>query len=73
MTRLSCPSCRMRFDLAATTLLTTCPECGRPLEAAGSAAETMGLRLFAPTDPQPTLPMAGEAALPPDGPWPDRV
>jgi hypothetical protein len=72
MTRLSCPSCRMRFGAAATAILTTCPECGRPLEAADSAAKTMGLRLFAPTDSQPALPIAGQAALPPDGPRPDR-
>jgi hypothetical protein len=64
MTRLSCPSCRLRFTTAATATLTTCPECGRDLQAVPSAAETLGYRLFAPLDPQPALPMAAEAALP---------
>jgi hypothetical protein len=70
MTRVSCPSCRVRFGAAATAVLTTCPECGRPLEAASSAADTLGFQLFAPADPPPALPVAVEAALPTDVPLP---
>jgi hypothetical protein len=73
MTRSSCPSCRLRFGAAATAILTTCPECGRSLEAVDSAAATIGFRLFAPTEAQPALPMAGEAAVVLDGPRPPRA
>jgi hypothetical protein len=64
MTRLSCPSCRLRFTAAATAMITTCPDCGRHLESVISAEDTVGFRLFAPLDPQPELPMAVEATLP---------
>ena len=64
MTRLSCPSCRLRFKAAATAAITTCPDCGRHLDAVISAEGTLGFRLFTPLDPQPELPMALEAALP---------
>ena len=57
MTRASCPSCRLRFTPAATAILTSCPECGRSLQAA-SSAETLGYRLFPPADPAPALPVA---------------
>jgi hypothetical protein len=70
MTRLSCPSCRLRFTAAATATLTTCPECGDPLEPIGSAEATMGYRLFAPTAADAALPMAAEAALPVPDPRP---
>jgi hypothetical protein len=73
MTRLSCPRCRLRFSSAATATLTACPECGHHLDPAGSAEATLGFRLFAPTDPRPTLPMAIEAALPIDGHRPERA
>ena len=66
MTRVSCPSCRLRFGAAATAILSTCPECGRHLEATASAEETLGFSLFAPTDA--ILPIAVEAAVPIDGP-----
>ena len=64
MTRLSCPSCRLRFTAAATATTTTCPACGLHLEEVISAEDTLGFRLFTPPDPQPELPMAVEAALP---------
>jgi DNA-binding NarL/FixJ family response regulator len=64
MTRLSCPSCQLRFSAAAAASITTCPDCGRQLEAVISAEDTLGFRLFTPLDPQPELPMAVEAALP---------
>ena len=64
MTRLSCPSCRLRFTAAATATITTCPDCGQDLEAVISAEDTLGFRLFRPLDPQPESPMAVEAALP---------
>jgi hypothetical protein len=71
MTRLSCPSCRLRFGAVATAYLTTCPECERDLECV-SAQGTLGFRLFAPGDPLPALPMAVEAALPLHGPRPEH-
>jgi hypothetical protein len=64
MTRLSCPTCRLRFSGVATATLTACPECGRALEAVSSAEATIGLRLFDATAPLPALPTAAEAALP---------
>jgi predicted nucleic acid-binding Zn-ribbon protein len=64
MTRLSCPRCRLRFTAAATATITTCPDCGRQLQAVVSAEDTLGFRLATPVDPQPELPMAVEAALP---------
>jgi hypothetical protein len=64
MTRLSCPSCRLRFSAAAAATITTCPACGRHLEPVISAEDTLGFRLFTAADPQPELPMAVEAALP---------
>jgi hypothetical protein len=73
MIRLSCPGCRLRFGKPATATLKTCPECGHHLEAVGSAEPTLGFRLFAPTDPEPALPLAIEAAVPIDGIQPERA
>jgi predicted nucleic acid-binding Zn-ribbon protein len=64
VTRFSCPSCRLRFATAAAATLTSCPECGRALQAVDSAEATLGYRLFEAIDPSPALPMAVEAALP---------
>jgi hypothetical protein len=64
MTRMSCPSCRLRFTAAATATITTCPDCDQALAPVISAEDTLGFRLFQPLDPQPELPMAVEAALP---------
>jgi predicted amidophosphoribosyltransferase len=72
MTRLLCPSCRLRFTAVATATLTTCPDCGRPLDAAGSAETTLGYRLFAAPDAEPALPTAVEAVLAVPGVTPDR-
>jgi hypothetical protein len=68
MTRLSCPSCSLRFGAAATATLSMCPDFGRPLLVANSAAETLGYRLHAPADTPPALPIAVEAAMPTDLP-----
>jgi hypothetical protein len=73
MTRLSCPSCRLRFSSAESATLTTCPECGQHLVAVGSAEATLGFGLFASTDPRPALPRAIEAAVPIDGLHPERA
>ena len=72
MTRLSCPSCRLRFTAAASATISTCPDCGRHLDAVISAEDALGFRLFTVLDPQPELPMAVEVARPihdlrPDG------
>ena len=64
MTRLSCPSFRLRFAAGASATVTNCPACGGHLEPVTSAEDTLGFRLFSPLDPQPELPMAVEAALP---------
>ena len=66
MTRVTCPSCRLRFGAAAAVTLASCPECGRALEDAGSAAASMGFRLFGSAEPEsePALAMAVEAKLP---------
>jgi hypothetical protein len=66
MTRLSCPSCRLRFTAAATATITTCPVCGQHLEAVISAEDILGFRLFTLPDAEPELPMALEGALPID-------
>jgi hypothetical protein len=72
MTRVTCRSCRLRFGGAAAATLASCPECGRPLEDPGSAAASMGFRLFGAADLDPASPMAVEAALPIPGPGQDR-
>jgi hypothetical protein len=71
MTRVCCPSCRLRFTSAAAASLRTCPACGQVLESAPSAQAALGYRLFDFAEPLPELPMAGEAALPVDAPRPD--
>jgi hypothetical protein len=73
MTRLSCPSCRLRFTTVAAATLTTCPDCGRELRAVASAQAILGYRLFEPADPMPAAPIAVEAALPIDGSPPDQA
>lgn len=45
MTRVSCPSCRMRFARETATHITACPVCGGRL-ARISADGALGLRLF---------------------------
>jgi predicted anti-sigma-YlaC factor YlaD len=62
MTRVSCPACRLRFPAAASHL-TTCPECGRHLQAVASAEDTLGYRLFVATDEPLAPPSAAEMAL----------
>ena len=71
MTRLSCPSCRLRFASAAASPPSTCPECGRHLQAVPSAEAVLGYRLFVASDSPAALPMAAEMALPIDVPGPD--
>jgi hypothetical protein len=71
MTRLCCPSCRLRFTTAAAATLTNCPECDCPPEAVDVAA-TLGYRLFVAADPPRALPMAAEATLPDPDLRPDR-
>ncbi|MEA2385626.1 MAG: hypothetical protein QOH72_5597 [Solirubrobacteraceae bacterium] len=72
MTRVSCPSCRLRFTSAAAAILTTCPACGSELQAVTSATAVLGYRLFEPFEPESALPMAVEVALPIDDHRPDR-
>jgi len=72
MTRVSCPSCRLRFTSAAAAFLTTCPVCGDELQPVASAEAILGYRLFEPFETESVLPMAGEVALPIDDLPPDR-
>jgi hypothetical protein len=71
MTRFCCPGCRLRFAGAATALLETCPRCAGDLAPVGSAADTLGYRLFDAADAPPVLPMAVDAAIPLPGPRPE--
>jgi hypothetical protein len=64
MTRFCCPTCRLRFSGAATASIEACPRCAADLAPVGSAAETLGYRLFEAADMPPVLPMAVEAAIP---------
>ena len=72
MTRVSCPSCRLRFTAAWPTSPATCPECAGDLEVVTSAAATLGYRLY-PTDSPPAMPMAASVALPIHGSGPDET
>jgi len=64
MTRLTCPSCRLRFPSASAPALTTCPCCAGDLRAAASAGATLGFRLFEGEDLPVELPLAAEVAVP---------
>ena len=68
MTRLCCPSCRLRFTGPATALLESCPRCAGAVVPVISAAETLGYRLSDGSDVSPVLPMAVDAAIPLPGP-----
>jgi predicted RNA-binding Zn-ribbon protein involved in translation (DUF1610 family) len=45
MTRMCCPSCRLRFTPAAAASLKTCPTCGEPLREQASAVQGLGYQL----------------------------
>jgi hypothetical protein len=66
MTRVCCPSCRLRFTPASAASLAICPECRRDLRAVAYAEALVGYRLFGPIDAPPALPTAAEMALPKD-------
>ena len=70
MTRLSCPTCRLRFPPAASQSA-ICPECGRGLQSVPSAEAALGYRLFVATDAPSAPPVAAEMALPIVLPPPD--
>ena len=69
MTRLCCPTCRLRFILAAACL-DACPECGEPLRASSLRA-TVGFRLMGLEDVPPSLPEAVAVSIP--VPEPERT
>jgi hypothetical protein len=73
MTRVSCPSCRLRFTPAAAALLTACPQCGRDLHPVASVEATLGYRLFDAIDSPPPLPLAAEIVLPIHAHRPDET
>ena len=50
MTHIGCRHCRVRFSGEATTYLTACPECGRPIGPIEPAQDLLGFRLFDPLD-----------------------
>jgi hypothetical protein len=64
MTRLTCPSCRLRFASASAATPTICPCCAGDLQAVASAEATLGFRLFEVADPSVVLPVAVAMALP---------
>jgi hypothetical protein len=64
MTRLTCPSCRLRFASASAATLTICPSCAGDLQAVASAEATLGFRLYEVLDPPAVLPIAVAMALP---------
>ena len=70
MTRVCCPSCRLRFTPAAAAYVVRCPECGGPPERIASSERLVGFRLFEPQDIPHPVPEAIAVAIPvhePDG------
>ena len=72
MTRLSCPTCRLRFASAAALHLKDCPECGRALHPVAAAEAALGYRLFVAIDSPPAPSVAAEMAVPIHVHRPDR-
>jgi hypothetical protein len=64
MTRVCCPSCRLRFTRAAAAYLVTCPECGQPPQPVSGAELALGYQLFSDDDRSDTMPVAVAVALP---------
>jgi DNA-binding helix-hairpin-helix protein with protein kinase domain len=68
MTRLRCPTCRLRFTHAAAAHLVNCPSCQAPLQVATTAAQALGDRLAdavaLPADAPIAIPVAIPVALP---------
>jgi hypothetical protein len=64
MTRLCCPTCRLRFTRAATAFLVACPECGEPPQSVSCAQQMIGLRLFEPDVVWDVRPDAVAVAMP---------
>ena len=63
MTRLICPSCRLRFASEPAATLTSCPSCAGDLQAVGSAEASLGSRLYTVVDPPAALPVAVAIAI----------
>jgi hypothetical protein len=66
------PKLRLRFATVAAPILTSCPECGRELQAVDSADAALGYRLLVAIDSPPTFPMAVAATMPILPPRPDQ-
>jgi hypothetical protein len=64
MTRIGCPSCRLRFSAAAAAYLVACPECGRPPQPITGEQGVVGFRLFVLEDTPPELPEAVSVSIP---------
>ena len=64
MTRVGCPSCRLRFTSAAAAYLVVCPECGRAPQPIAGAEGVVGFRLFVLEDVPCELPEAVAASIP---------
>jgi hypothetical protein len=64
MTRLCCPSCRLRFPPAASSYLIACPDCSEPLQPIDGLESTLGLRLFTLDSLPASFPEAIAASLP---------
>lgn len=50
MTRLCCPSCRLRFPRVSAAYLVSCPRCTQALEPI-AAQDALGYQLFPEADP----------------------
>jgi uncharacterized protein YbaR (Trm112 family) len=46
MTRLCCPTCKLRFTPAVAAFLASCPRCQEPLTAVEDGQAALGFRLF---------------------------
>jgi predicted amidophosphoribosyltransferase len=64
MTRLCCPSCRLRFPPAASSYLIACPDCSQPLQSTDGLESIVGLRLFEPNGLPASFPEAIAVSLP---------
>jgi hypothetical protein len=73
MTRLTCPSCRLRFASVSAATLTNCPSCAGELQAVASAEAALGFRLSEVGDPPAALPVAVAIALPTPADRPDKT
>jgi hypothetical protein len=64
VSRVCCPTCRLRFSPLAEAYLTSCPECGAQPTPVDNPESLVGFRLLDPVDIPHILPEALEVSLP---------